>query len=296
MKLVTFFTEGQETLGVKLEQGILSLADIARISNSVDLASTRIDEFIRDDLTKRVQGLIEQYQSELSSHLISDENVQYAPCVPRPGKIICIGLNYRQHAIETNAPIPTIPIVFSKFSDTVAAHHEQIPLPRKSTQVDYEAELGVVIGRRTVDVSKENALDHVFGYCNVNDLSARDLQMRTHQWLLGKTCEKFAPAGPYLVTADEVRNPNDLEIKAFVNGEKRQDSNTSDMIFHVDEIVSYLSQYMVLEPGDLILTGTPQGVILGYPEDQRVWLKAGDSVTIEIEKLGSLTNTFYDSI
>ncbi|MNZ86756.1 Ureidoglycolate lyase [compost metagenome] len=149
----------------------------------------------------------------------------------------------------------------------------------------------IVIGKKAKDVSKENALSHVFGYCNVNDLSARDLQLRTHQWLLGKSCDKFSPLGPYLVTADEVGNPNDLEIKCLVNGEVRQHSNTSDMVFYCDEIVSYISQHMTLVPGDIILTGTPEGVVLGYPPEKQVYLKAGDQVTIQIEKLGSITNT-----
>jgi 2-keto-4-pentenoate hydratase/2-oxohepta-3-ene-1,7-dioic acid hydratase in catechol pathway len=130
----------------------------------------------------------------------------------------------------------------------------------------------------------------VAGYCNANDLSARDLQMRTSQWLLGKSCDGFSPLGPYLVTSDEVGNPNNLEITSFVNGDVRQHSNTSDMIFACDEIVHYISRYMTLEPGDVILTGTPEGVILGYPKERQVWLKDGDVVTIEIEKLGRLTN------
>ncbi|GMA60733.1 fumarylacetoacetate hydrolase family protein [Alicyclobacillus fastidiosus] len=296
MKILTFYLNEQEKIGIKLENNtIIDFTQLDKVSDSTKLSSVTVDDLIRDpELISHVNELIEKYASELGEYAIPEEDITFGPCVPRPGKIICIGLNYRRHAIETNAPIPTIPIVFSKFSDTVASHLEEIPLPKKSNEVDYEAELGVVIGRRSVDVPRDYALDYVFGYCNVNDLSARDLQMCTHQWLLGKTCEKFAPIGPYLVTADEVGDPNKLGIRAFVNGEKRQDSNTSDMIFHVDEIIEYLSQYMVLEPGDIILTGTPEGVILGFPEEQRNWLKAGDSVTIEIEKLGALTNTFRD--
>ena len=141
-------------------------------------------------------------------------------------------------------------------------------------------------------MSKESALDYVFGYCASNDVSARDLQMLTSQWLLGKTCARFAPIGPYLVTADEVGNPNDLSIRAYRNDQVVQDSHTSDMIFHCDEIIHYVSQYMTLVPGDLILTGTPEGVILGQPEEAREWLKDGEQITIEIDKLGRLTNTF----
>src|SRR5690606_16772336 len=206
-------------------------------------------------------------------------------------KIICVGLNYRKHAEETNAPIPQYPILFNKFNNTLTGHGHEVPLPIKVTsKVDYEAELVIVIGKEAKYVAKENALDYVFGYCNVNDLSARDLQMLTPQWLLGKTCDGFSPLGPYLVTADEVGNPNDLSIRCIVNGEVRQSSNTSDMIFHCDEIVSYISQHMTLVPGDIILTGTPEGVVLGYPEAKQVYLQDGDVVTIEIEKLRSLTN------
>ena len=155
-------------------------------------------------------------------------------------------------------------------------------------------ELGIVIGKKTKNVSKEDALSHVFGYCTVNDLSARDLQMRTHQWLLGKTCDDFSPAGPYLVTADEVGDPNNLSLKTYVNDELRQDSNTSDMIFSCAEIVSYISQHMTLVPGDLILTGTPEGVVFGLPADQRVYIQPGDVISVEIEKLGKLTNKFVE--
>src|SRR5690606_8726719 len=139
------------------------------------------------------------------------------------------------------------------------------PLPKATSEVDYEAELGIVIGKQTKNVSKEESLSCVLGYCNVNDLSARDLQFRTSQWLTGKSCDKFSPVGPYLVTADEVGDPNRLDIKCFVNGEVRQSSNTSDMIFYCDEIVSYISGLMTLAPGDIILTGTPEGVVLGKP-------------------------------
>jgi 2-keto-4-pentenoate hydratase/2-oxohepta-3-ene-1,7-dioic acid hydratase in catechol pathway len=226
----------------------------------------------------------------LASLLRDDAELTLGPCVTRPNKIICVGLNYRKHAEETKAKIPNFPILFNKFNNTLTGHGADVALPKVSTKVDYEAELVIVIGQTAKYVSKEDALNHVFGYCNVNDLSARDLQLRTHQWLLGKSCDGFSPLGPYLVTADEVGNPNELKIQCTVNGEVRQNSNTSDMIFHCDEIVSYISQHMTLVPGDIILTGTPEGVVLGYPEEKQVYLQPGDVVTIEIEKLGSLTN------
>jgi 2-keto-4-pentenoate hydratase/2-oxohepta-3-ene-1,7-dioic acid hydratase in catechol pathway len=154
-------------------------------------------------------------------------------------------------------------------------------------QYDYEVELGVVIGRRAAYVERDQALEYVLGYCTANDLSARDLQMRTSQWLLGKTLDGFCPVGPYIVTRDDVPDPQQLELKTWVNGELRQNSSTADMIFSVAEIVSYASQYMTLEPGDLIITGTPEGVILGMPEP-RTWLKSGDEVTVEVQGLGRL--------
>jgi 2-keto-4-pentenoate hydratase/2-oxohepta-3-ene-1,7-dioic acid hydratase in catechol pathway len=179
--------------------------------------------------------------------------------------------------------------VFSKFRNTLAASGDRIPLPPTAVQYDYEAELVVVIGKKCKYVPEDKALEVVFGYCNGNDVSARDLQLRTSQWLLGKTPDRFFPTGPYLVTADEVGDPHALKMRCWVNGERRQDSHTGDMIFKVPRLVSYISQYMTLEPGDVISTGTPSGVIIGM--QSKVWLKSGDEVSVEIEKLGRLTNT-----
>lgn len=221
---------------------------------------------------------------------IHEESLQLGPCVPHPGKIIGIGLNYKQLMERSKASIPEFPLLFNKFSNAVAAPGDTINLPFNSTQVDYEAELVIVMGKRAKRISKEDALDYVFGYCNANDLSARDLQYSTSQWLRGKSCDGFCPLGPYLVTADEVGNPNDLDIRCYVNGVIRQNSNTSDMIRYCDEIVSYVSQHFTLEPGDIILTGTPDGIVLDYPKDEQEWLKDGDEVTVEIDKLGRLLN------
>ena len=178
------------------------------------------------------------------------------------------------------------PTMFAKFSNTLSASGKPVPLPSTATQYDYEAELGVVIGRRAARVSEKHALDYVWGYCNANDLSARELQARTSQFLLGKTLDGFLPVGPELVSADEVGNPQDLTIRAWLNGELRQNSNTSDMVFSVSEIVSYISEYLPLEVGDFIATGTPEGVILG--REPKVWMKAGDVVEIEVQGLGRL--------
>ncbi|WP_199620021.1 fumarylacetoacetate hydrolase family protein [Paenibacillus alkalitolerans] len=294
MKLVTIVKDGGYRLGVVCEEGVL---DIGRALESYPDSPVPADvmQVIEggQPAVERLGAFVDKIRAERPANgvFIDERQVEYGPCVTRPSKIICVGLNYRKHAEETNAPIPQYPILFNKFSNTLAGHGAEIPLPvRVTNEVDYEAELVIVIGKQAKYVDREQALQYVFGYCNVNDLSARDLQMRTPQWLLGKTCDKFSPLGPYLVTADEVGNPNDLDIKCIVNGEVRQHSNTSDMIFHCDEIVSYISQHMTLYPGDIILTGTPEGVVLGLPKEHRVYLKDGDVVTIEIEKLGSLTN------
>jgi 2-keto-4-pentenoate hydratase/2-oxohepta-3-ene-1,7-dioic acid hydratase in catechol pathway len=219
---------------------------------------------------------------------LDEETLQLAPCVPSPGKIICIGLNYRRHAAETGSPVPDTPILFAKFNNSLAASGEDIPLIAAARQYDYEAELAVVIGRRARDVGEAAALDHVFGYTNANDLSARDLQFRSSQWTLGKALDKFLPLGPQLVTTDEVGDPAHLGIRCFVNGDKRQDSSVGDMIFGVRELVSYISRYITLEPGDVISTGTPEGVAQARPDQP--WLKPGDEVVVEIDGLGRLVN------
>jgi 2-keto-4-pentenoate hydratase/2-oxohepta-3-ene-1,7-dioic acid hydratase in catechol pathway len=292
MKLLTFEKEGKFALGVKTERGVLDVASAASVSSAAGgQVPTSTDDVIAggDEAVKTLQRLVDGAAGSEELWL-NETELTFGPCVTEPSKIICVGLNYRKHAEETGAAIPQYPILFNKFSNTLTGHGGEVPLPRVSEKVDYEAELVIVIGKKAKYVEKQDALAHVFGYCAVNDLSARDLQMRTQQWLLGKSCDKFSPLGPYLVTADEVGNPNDLDVKCIVNGDVRQNSNTSDMIFHCDEIVSYISQHMTLVPGDIILTGTPEGVVLGYPPEKQVYLKDGDSVTIEIEKLGSLTN------
>ncbi|WP_053362754.1 fumarylacetoacetate hydrolase family protein [Bacillus sp. FJAT-27251] len=290
MKFLTFKKDGELKLGVKMDNGILDVEKAAAIFN-IDVPKT-MDELIRLDFLKDFDLLVKNAVDSQDSLFVTEEDIQYGPAVPNPGKIICVGLNYRKHAEESNMPIPEYPILFNKFNNSISGHKDVITLPSNSKENDYEAELVIVIGKETKNVSREKALEHVFGYCNANDLSSRDLQFRTHQWLLGKSLDGFSPIGPYLVTSDEVGNPNQLAIKATVNGEVRQDSNTSDMIFYCDEIVSYISKHMTLSPGDIILTGTPAGVVFGYPEDQRVYLMEGDQVTIEIEKLGQLVNTF----
>ncbi|MDQ0873029.1 2-keto-4-pentenoate hydratase/2-oxohepta-3-ene-1,7-dioic acid hydratase in catechol pathway [Paenibacillus sp. V4I3] len=294
MKLLTFKKNDELTLGVQTAVGVLDVVQAVKQLSPAFIVPSTIHEAINGGtpanaaLQQLVHLVLEH--ADRASLLLSEDTLEYGPCVTHPNKIICVGLNYRKHAEETNAPIPQFPILFNKFNNTLTGHGHDVALPRVTKEVDYEAELVIVIGKQAKYISKEQALEHVYGYCCVNDLSARDLQMRTPQWLLGKSCDDFSPLGPYLVTADEVGNPNDLQISTTVNGKVRQSSNTADMIFHCNEIVSYISQHMTLYPGDIILTGTPEGVVLGDPVDKRVYLQAGDVVTISIEKLGSLTN------
>jgi 2-keto-4-pentenoate hydratase/2-oxohepta-3-ene-1,7-dioic acid hydratase in catechol pathway len=228
-------------------------------------------------------------EKALQENLLSKRaTVRLLAPVPRPGKLIAIGLNYRDHAAESKMPIPERPVVFSKFTTSVIGPDELVVLPQTSDEVDYEAELGVVIGRRTKNVSREDALSYVLGYTNINDVSARDFQFADGQWQRGKSCDTFAPMGEAIVTTDEVPDPHKLSIKLRLNGKTMQDSNTDQLIFGVPELVAFLSETITLEPGDVIATGTPSGV--GFARKPPVYIKDGDVMEVEIEKLGTLRN------
>lgn len=211
--------------------------------------------------------------------------------VPSPGKVLCIGLNYKDHAEETGMPFPDEPVCFSKFSSTVIGSGFPIRLPAIANEVDYEAELVAVIGKTCRNVSETDALRYIAGYMNGHDVSARDWQIGRPggQWLLGKTADTFAPTGPYLVTADEINDANNLPIKLTLNGEVMQNSNTDKFIFTIEQVIQFVSQIMTLEPGDIIFTGTPPGV--GMARKPPVYLKPGDQAVIEIQGLGTLHNT-----
>jgi acylpyruvate hydrolase len=208
--------------------------------------------------------------------------------VPRPGKLICIGLNYRDHAAESKMAIPERPVVFSKFASAVIAPGESVVLPATSIQVDYEAELAVVIGRRAKNVSAGRALDYVLGYTAFNDVSARDFQFADGQWQRGKSCDTFAPMGQQIVTTDEIPDPHRLSIKLVLNGQTMQDSNTDQLIFGVPALIEFLSQTITLEPGDVIATGTPAGV--GFARKPPVFLRSGDVMEVKIDGIGTLNN------
>jgi 2-keto-4-pentenoate hydratase/2-oxohepta-3-ene-1,7-dioic acid hydratase in catechol pathway len=246
------------------QEGPLSIADLAAFAEIEKTAVQQADGFM------------------------PEESLVFGPCVPKPSKIICIGLNYRKHALESGMAIPTVPVVFTKYSNTLTAYGTPVTLGPEGEQFDYEVELGVVIGRTCKRVTEADALDYVLGYCVANDLSCRDLQFLSSQWLLGKSLDGFLPLGKYIVTPDEVGDVQNLQLTCSLNGGQRQNSNTGDMIFSVAEIISFLSRHMTLEPGDLILTGTPEGVIMGLPEKK--WLVPGDVVKVEVEKLGYSLN------
>jgi 2-keto-4-pentenoate hydratase/2-oxohepta-3-ene-1,7-dioic acid hydratase in catechol pathway len=217
--------------------------------------------------------------------------VRLLPPVPNPGKILCIGLNYRDHALEGNRPIPPEPVLFGKFPNTLIAHGEPIVIPKVAQKVDYEAELVVVIGKKGKHIPNDNsAFDYVGGYTCGHDVSGRDWQFRGEekQWIIGKTFDTFAPTGPVLVTTDEIPDPHSLQVQLRLNGTTLQNSNTKEFIFGVPHLLWYLSQVMTLEPGDLIFTGTPPGV--GIARKPPILLKAGDVVEVEIEKIGVLRN------
>ena len=228
--------------------------------------------------------------NEVGSEDWSEAPSVLLPPVPMPEKIFCIGLNYRDHAIETNSPIPSEPVVFSKFNTALVGHGHAIQLPAISHKVDYEAELVVVIGREAKNVSTEQADRHIFGYACGHDVSARDWQKGRPggQWLLGKTFDTFAPLGPCIATTDELPDASDVRVRMELNGEIVQDSTTAQLIFDIPTVVAHLSKFVTLKPGDLIYTGTPPGV--GDAKDPPVYLKPGDRCSVMIDGIGTLTN------
>ena len=285
MIFLNFEKNGEFKLGIKTSKGILDV-EAAVSAAGADLPTTTeaLCEAGLDSVSK-YNPIIDAAADDL---FIDETTVTYGSVIQKPEKVICVGLNYRRHAEESNMAIPTAPVLFSKFNNSLTGHMHDVDVTGLE-QLDYEAELGLVIGKTAKNVSVDDALDYVFGYCNANDLSERALQFVSGQWFVGKSIDGFLPTGPYLMTADEAGDPQDMPIRGWLNDEARQDSHTSDMIFTVAECISYISQYMTLKPGDVIATGTPEGVILGYEE--KVWMKPGDTYTVEIGNLGKLTNT-----
>ncbi|WP_165074043.1 fumarylacetoacetate hydrolase family protein [Paludisphaera rhizosphaerae] len=277
---------------VTVETGLGPRAFGVRSDGYVDLNATdpTLPASVKAILALGPEGVTRAAAATASGAAVAAASVKLLPPIPDPQKVLCIGLNYRDHAIESGAEIPPEPVLFSKYPNTLIAHGDSIVLPRESNEVDFEAELVIVIGRGGRRISREKAMEHVGGYMPGHDVSARDWQMNkpAKQWTAGKTFDTFAPTGPALTTADEIPNPQGLGIRLRLNGRTMQDSSTSQFIFSVAEIVAYLSNIMTLAPGDLIFTGTPPGV--GMARKPPVWLKPGDEVEVEIDGLGTLKN------
>jgi 2-keto-4-pentenoate hydratase/2-oxohepta-3-ene-1,7-dioic acid hydratase in catechol pathway len=275
VKLLRVGPRGSERPAILDGQGrVLDLGGVVADITGATLAAAELD---------RIRTAVERG----GLPVIEAAGLRYGAPLSRPGKIICIGLNYRDHAAETGATLPTEPVLFLKAPDTVVGAYDDVLIPRRSVKTDWEVELAVVIGRTARYLGSEaEALASVAGYAVANDVSEREFQLeRLGQWDKGKNCETFNPLGPWLVTADEVPDPQRLGLRLSVNGEKRQDGNTKNMAFGVAEIVRYVSQFMVLYPGDVINTGTPAGVALGQPEP-KPYLRAGDVMELEIDGLG----------
>jgi 2-keto-4-pentenoate hydratase/2-oxohepta-3-ene-1,7-dioic acid hydratase in catechol pathway len=279
MKLVAFSLKNDPAR--QLKRGVL-------VDNGVMPVPGDFNALGENDL-KTVQTYLDRVGTE---GLLSPDEVRLGPPLPNPSKIICVGLNYLDHAQETGAKVPEQPILFSKWHNSLVGPEDEINLSGPSSEVDYEAELVFVIGRTAYNISEAEALDYVAGYMCSNDVSARDLQMRFGggQWVRGKSLDGFCPIGPYLATRDEIADPHNLRIACRVNGRTLQDSNTGQLIFKIPALLSYISQGLTLQPGDIVLTGTPPGV--GFARKPPIFLQPGDVCEIEIEGLGVLRNTF----
>jgi len=272
MKLLRTGPAGREKPGIIDKNG--DIRDVSALVDDWDglaLADVVLDQIRRVDLLALPK---------------LDPKGRIGPCVSQAGKFICIGLNYAEHAAETDAEVPKEPVIFFKATSAICGPNDNVEIPRRSEKTDWEVELGVVIGKHAKYISLENALDHVAGYCVIHDVSERSFQLEsTGQWVKGKSADTFGPIGPHLVTRDEIKNPQDLSLWLDVNGEPMQRGSTSSMVFGVAHLISYLSQYMSLHPGDIISTGTPPGI--GLSRTPQKFLRAGDIVSLGIEKLGA---------
>src|SRR5438128_3728562 len=296
MKLAQFRTteSSVQQLGALQRERVCDVAALARAvrDSGGEVASWLLDVADTLSVIKRGKSALEDINALLSNSdsqrpSFALREIEFLPVVS-PGKILAIGRNYIDHAIEGGAEPPKAPLIFNKLSNSLSAHDAPIVLPTISSQVDYEAELAVIIGRNAKRVDEAAALDYVFGYTLINDVSARDLQFGDGQWTRGKGLDTFAPLGPFITTRDEIADVQSLKIEGRLNGEVMQSSNTGKMIFSVAYLISYLSQGLTLEPGDVIATGTPEGV--GFFRDRRVLLKAGAVFEVTIERLGTLRN------
>ncbi len=316
MRLVTYQYEGQARTGAQIDGQIIDLnrayAAMLRHGGNDDelaVANARVPgdmiALLQGGATslRAAQDALAFVRSQLAAGdamgkldgiVYASERITYLPPVVRPGKVICLGLNYRDHAAEAGMAVPDYPVLFHKVAGSLIGHNQPIIVPRISSKIDYEGELAVIVGKRGKYIAEQDALAYVAGYCVANDVSARDLQFRTSQWTSGKMLDTFGPLGPALVTKDEVPDPHALAIRTILNGQVMQDASTADMIFRVPSIISSISEIVTLEAGDVIMTGTPPGI--GNTRKPPVFMKPGDTVTVEIEGLGRLTNTLVEEV
>ena len=272
MKLLRYGEPGKEKPGIEVDGVRYDVSDLVHDYDEEFFAANGIETL--------------RQKFSLASASMIDKEVRLGEPVKRPGKLICIGLNYRKHAAESGMAVPTEPVIFFKATSSIVGPNDSIIIPKNSTKTDWEVELAVVISRRANYITEEQSMDYIAGYLLHNDVSEREFQMeRGGQWVKGKSCDTFAPLGPYLVTKDEVDDPNNLNLWLTLNGKKMQDGNTNGFIFNVQHVIAYLSQFMSLMPGDIISTGTPEGV--GFGQRPPFYLKPGDVVELGIEGLGS---------
>ena len=290
MKLINMIVDGKPRLGILTEKGVV---DASTVRPGSEIPCTMM-EAIRMGRENALPLL--QMAENLATHYLDESTITYAPAVDAPSKILCAGVNYRAHIEETRGSFEPagVPTIFAKFNNTLAPHRGKVIRCRSSKKHDYEAEIAVIIGKRASYITLERADEHIFGYTLANDISARDLQKATSQWVPGKTCDTFCPLGPCIVTADAL-DFDKMHITGYKNGELRQEGWSADMIHDIPALVTFLSGCCTLEPGDVILTGTPSGVILGRPEDQQDWLQPGDVLTVREDTIGELTVTIQDS-
>lgn len=289
MRLVQFqVTNSEIRLGVVVGERVLELAVAAANAGAADTHFADMSCFLQggEEALALARSLAEDAECQSGAYPLAGVRLR-AP-VLRPGKIVAIGLNYRDHCLEQGIEPPSAPLIFAKFPTSIAGPYDPIVLPSEDAQVDYEAELGVVIGQNAKRLSASDAMDYVAGYLVLNDVSARRWQFSDRQWVRGKSCDTFCPIGPWLTSHDEVPDPHALRITTRVNGQTLQDSSTANLIFRIPELLQYITASITLEPGDIIATGTPVGV--GYFRKPPIFLKAGDVVEVEIERLGMLRN------
>jgi 2-keto-4-pentenoate hydratase/2-oxohepta-3-ene-1,7-dioic acid hydratase in catechol pathway len=276
VKLVSFavVSEGAPRVGLRLDDSILDLTPLG----------------VTDAVTAVAAGaeVLQQAIEMPATSLIFAAGVRLLAPIPRPPRIFCVGLNYRDHAVESKMEIPKVPTIFLKLGSAVIGPEEAVRIPAMTKQPDYEVEFAIVIGKAGRNIAKEDWREHVFGYTILNDVSARDVQLATSQWVMGKSFDTFCPIGPAVVTADEIGDPHNLAIRLSIGGEVLQQSNTRELIFKAPELISYISSITALEPGDILSTGTPAGVGLG--RNPQRWLQPGETMVAEVEGLGQLVN------